>query len=334
MQKSFPEGGLARRLVAMLRDGKLAIGMVLGIALYLLIGFGLDYTNPPIESNSQFVASQEDSSDNRSQSDKNPGWGLWKWTGHFIESGDTLAQWMMMIFTVVAAALLLATLAVTRRMARETKVVGDRQVEVSTAAVNAARDANEVAVKQFMMGVKPQLTLNLNGPYVDESRFSLTIFAPGETPRWTCIEISAVVENMGNTPATITSFFIGCVDGEGFEISGWREQEVFALLPPGRQISLNQNLEYNGGLSMIPETVDVETPDFRHLDLAHAGGFHLTADNREDFMGNRPKVYGWFKYSDQLNINRQMGFGLEPVGWGGQVKRWGGDEYNYDREIN
>ena len=51
----------------------------------------------------------------------------WHWDGGLVSSRDTLAQWIMMAFTVVAAGLLLGTLSMTRKLACDTREIGDMQ---------------------------------------------------------------------------------------------------------------------------------------------------------------------------------------------------------------
>lgn len=70
-------------------------------------------------------------------------------------------------------------------------------------------------------------------------------------------------------------------------------------------------------------------------ELAHAGGFMLTPEIREEIFARPPKVIGHIDYLDALGVKRQMGFCVVPLSaWGGGLRRWGGDQYNYDREID
>jgi hypothetical protein len=69
------------------------------------------------------------------QHDSEGGGAWWHWDGGLVSSRDTLAQWIMTVFTVVAAALLFGTLRIardtllaTQDMARDTSRIGEAQV--------------------------------------------------------------------------------------------------------------------------------------------------------------------------------------------------------------
>ncbi|WP_375172599.1 hypothetical protein [Pseudooceanicola sp.] len=255
----------------------------------------------------------------------------WDWiVTTFITPNDTLAQWGMALLSLAAVYLLWETLKAsrqtlkaTREMARETARIGGDQIKASRDAVAAAQVANEVAANQFKLGFKPQLVFHLGGPYVDESVYPLKQILEGEDSRWTHIEVSVEVENIGDHPATITKFFIGTTGGKDISFGGWPQQEAYVRLTPGKRIFLNNSIGHFGdsGISL------------GRANLAHAGGFHLSAENRDTFLDNLPKVFGWIEYVDQLDVKRRMGFGLEPINRTGRVKTWGADEYNYDREV-
>lgn len=55
-----------------------------------------------------------------------PDW--WYWPRRLFSFEDTVAQWVMMVFTVVAALLLLKTLRATQEMAKDTRELGEAQV--------------------------------------------------------------------------------------------------------------------------------------------------------------------------------------------------------------
>lgn len=155
------------------RGAIFAFGLIAGICLFPFIGLIADYTNPPIESDANFVAGEEEHDDRSQNSKQYPYFGFWKWSGHLIESGDTLAQWIMMVFTVIAAGLLLVTLFVTLRMARDTRKIGEAQVRAY--------------IKCSKVICKP---LGDNG---QDDIFSLNI----------------ELQNFGQSPATIVQLLIG-----------------------------------------------------------------------------------------------------------------------------
>ncbi len=108
--------------------GAFAIGLVFGWVLFPFIGLVLYYTNPPSDNAPENISEYEQGNYSTHDDQQNLGLGLWKWSGHWIESGDTLAQWIMMVFAIIAAALLLWTLFATLKMAKDTREIGEAQV--------------------------------------------------------------------------------------------------------------------------------------------------------------------------------------------------------------
>lgn len=134
-----------------------AIGLVVGVCAALIFCAALHR----IDAEHRNAAYNPDApSDQRYETANSipnvPQWRVWgtrvfKWE-------DTLAQWIMMAFTIVAAGLLLGTLRVTRRMASETTRIGEKQVRayVSTCGVqtfdkksNGEIDFFELTFKNF-----------------------------------------------------------------------------------------------------------------------------------------------------------------------------------------
>jgi hypothetical protein len=62
---------------------------------------------------------------------------LWNWTGPLVSSADTLAQWIMTAFTIVAVLLVWSTLISTQDMLRETKRLGEAQAQAYVHAEKA-----------------------------------------------------------------------------------------------------------------------------------------------------------------------------------------------------
>ncbi|WP_371229392.1 hypothetical protein [Roseovarius sp. 2305UL8-3] len=108
-------------------NGYFALGLILGIGVTIL--FCLSIWPRQIDSNVGDAEGQQSTTsyaDNQisENSERHP---LWHWDGGLVTSSDTAAQWIMMIFTVIAAALLLGTLIITQRMLRDTREIGQDQ---------------------------------------------------------------------------------------------------------------------------------------------------------------------------------------------------------------
>jgi hypothetical protein len=88
-----------------------ASGLIVGILVTILVGLSVQSASDSFEAHRQeigYAGSQSDADRNDTGSDQE---GMfWGWRGPLITSADTLAQWVMMAFTVVAAGLLWWTL--------------------------------------------------------------------------------------------------------------------------------------------------------------------------------------------------------------------------------
>jgi hypothetical protein len=60
----------------------------------------------------------------------------------------------------------------------------------------------------------------------------------------------------------------------------------------------------------------------------------LTSETRERYMKEPPTVVGKFRYRDPLDNLWEIGFAFAPnVLWDDDFGRWGGADYNYERQI-
>lgn len=299
-----------------------ATGLTIGLGLFVLIFVLSSYLISEVNCQKYGQSGDAGSSNEqgKQESCNPPEW--WGITQRLVSSEDTLAQWIVAFLSlasvIVSGAALYwvkETLKATREMAVDARRIGDAQVKV-------ANDANALLTKQFTLGFKPQLVWRLGGPYLANPN-DINRFSDGEQPRWVRIVVSVAVANSGKPSAIITKFFIGTVEGEKYGIGGYGPQDAFEYLHSEVVAVLNQN--FGKGIDAIhlpPEAT-----------LAIAGAFYLKAESRDEFIRDMPHVFGWIEYNDAINVKRRMGFGLEPVGSGGDVRRWGGDQYNYDREI-
>ncbi len=225
----------------------------------------------------------------------------------------------------------------TGRMALSTKDLRDfaeeqardmkESIAVNRIAANSARDAanaanasTRIAAKQFEAGFKPWLLAKISGPYIDESRYPLTIFKDGEPNRWTAIEATIEIGNFGEMPATIVKSHVDVLS-KTYHVGSNYDENVFEILGKGDKFFPRQDRQIKGA----------------HAEPAEIGSFFLTPENRQTFKApHRPPIVGRIEYLDPLGKRREIGFAFEPNSWGTSLtfSRWGGEQYNYDREIN
>ncbi len=100
----------------------IAFGLFAGILLVLVLALNWSI-DPTASSNPSCGGSTNNCADDSE--------GLpqgWYWLRRFFAMEDTLAQWIMMFFTVAAAGLLLLTLKATQKMAADTRDIGEAQI--------------------------------------------------------------------------------------------------------------------------------------------------------------------------------------------------------------
>lgn len=102
------------------RDGAFALGLVVGGGLALNLFLWLDYK-------AKYEGDQPTSGDSGANSSEIG--GFWdQLIGTFVSPSDTLAQWIMAIFTVAVVVLVWKTLVATQDMATDQRRIGEAQV--------------------------------------------------------------------------------------------------------------------------------------------------------------------------------------------------------------
>ncbi len=299
------------------RDGRFAIGLILGIGIGIFWILILDVSSPLIDpSTSSMTDCGGTANDCGNNSNGVPDRGYW--LRRFFALEDTLAQWIMMAFTIAAAFLLLGTLRATQEMARETSQIGNDQI-------NAANDAVRVAAQQFRAGFKPWISVDMKGAFLGRLRHDdppMVEPGPSETSRLTTIHGETFVTNIGTIPVTIEDFDLRAADW-----SRWayvhntpahlkaKKVDFFAIIPSGTTIQINP-------MSGVTE---------HHMPIAT---FTLPAMNRVDFKMDPPPLIGKIVYSDPMGVRYEHNFAfVARPSWGKGFSRYGGRKYNYEREI-
>jgi hypothetical protein len=101
------------------RNGAFALGLVVGGGIALNVFLWLDYR----ANYKSYAAANSNSNENSSEIGK-----LWdRVLGVFVSPSDTLAQWIMAVFTIAVVFLVWRTLVATQEMARDTRHIGEAQ---------------------------------------------------------------------------------------------------------------------------------------------------------------------------------------------------------------
>lgn len=251
-----------------------------------------------------------------------------------IAQEDMAASAMMMFWATVASVVLTAaalvtiaiTLYYTKRAADHAKSMVVEAEKTTAAAIisakateiaaTAAKEANEVARRQFEAGFKPWLIVKISGPYVDTST-SIERLSDSEPQRWVEISPRISIANVGDMPATIVKYYFGVRSATtSLQIGGWSEREDWEVLSKG------------DSFHPYPERLTGDG----HYSI---GGFMMDAAGRDEFFKERPPVIGWIEYLDPLGKCRRFGFAFQPIAvWSDGYARWGGEKHNYDREVS
>ncbi len=241
--------------------------------------------------------------------------------------GMLWAAWIVGISTLFATIIgiryVYLTLVATQDMARDTKEVGDAQVTASMDAVKAAREANEVAARQFRMGFKPWISVEMKGPFIDMTTENpIRAFSDGETRRQVLLNARTFIHCFGDIPATIEDFHLRLMEGGAWPYVqnpppgfGAGAKDFFAIMQNG------------GTIQVDPRSgITDHCMPFSHIEL--------TPENRTDFMMRPPPITGHVIYSDPMGVRykHKFAFVAKPA-WGGSFTRYGGAEYNGEHEI-
>jgi len=299
------------------RNGDIARGIIIGLVLSSVLFIALGAIPLSVNIMAQSAADCGANPNDCKQSGK---WTLWGLTFDF---EDTIAQWMMMSFTVIASIVLIRTLVATQDMAANTKSIGKEQIAASIAAVNAARDANAVATAQLRNAARPWISVELSGPCWDgPSEMFANSDAATRGPAF--LKAPLYVENISAAPAIIRDFRCDIVENPDFKIldvardSSTKELDGddYYLLKSGADATLCPRLGVSSGLPHQPFVA-----------------VQITKNNFTFFKSTPFEFSGWVRYSDfsgnvYTSYFRFSGTSREIGNW----RRVGGAKYNYDEE--
>jgi hypothetical protein len=228
------------------------------------------------------------------------------------EASAAFAFWMMLIagfgalVTTIATILLFQQIKLTREAVKDT---GD--------ATLAMQEANRIALLGVKASHKPIITVEAVGPYIKtENGYPFESVLREKDSLDVAIFGAALVKNEGKAPITIIET---AIYSEGRKFMSWKETMFFPL-------------KANKDVTIAPRT---PLGQDGRADWP-VGVFKLTIDTVREFKANPPPIMGYLVYDDAIGVRRARYFAFAPTGITGTsptYRMWGGEEYNYEREI-
>lgn len=136
----------------------------------------------------------------------------WRWTGDLVSSSDTLAQWIMAIFTIAVVLLVWRTLIATQEMVRDTRDIGQKQAR---AYLSLEFVGTEIVPVETDDGMKMRVTFQCN------------LVNNGSTPAF----LPQVLYDISSRPVGVER--IMSADGVGFHDAG----AVGQVIPAGGSVN-------------------------------------------------------------------------------------------------
>jgi hypothetical protein len=251
---------------------------------------------------------------------------------------ENMAHWAFWMFIAAGAGTLLTAFGLlliwqTVIYTRNAAVSADKMVteaEKTTAAAvqasNAATAANALAVAQFKAAHKPQITLTMRGPLL-ETRDYLPMASDDPNRMLTILQAEIRVENTGGPTASLIGLVVYPLSGAQWpyvqdtpEHRRGPQGGIFYVLNRGERVLLHQDR------GVLPEGA---------LSYSTLGTADLSRETRPAFIQAPPPIVGYLEYTSPLGQRYRYGFGFVPTNphGDGAFERYGGAEYNYDREI-
>jgi len=170
------------------KNGAFALGLIVGIGIALNLFLWLDYK-------AQYKGNQTPSG--YSNNGGNQVGNTWeRIIGTFVSPSDTLAQWIMAVFTVAVVILVWRTLIATQRMAFDTRHIGEAQVRAYLSVEVENVPALEGAPPDAPVFFRVKLTNNGQSPARDVVYSVKTGLQPKKLPS-PCPDMIKVIDGSG-----------------------------------------------------------------------------------------------------------------------------------------
>ena len=159
------------------------IGLISGGGIVLLLWLSLETASPTIGKMPEPQAECGSTGyDCANDSEGVPDW--WYWPRRLFAFEDTIAQWIMMFFTVIAAFFLWRTLVATQAMARDTREIGEAQVRPWLSFTETELDRFEIfpmqpsdigAMVRVVFHVRSKITNTGNGAAIRARAYAFAL---------------------------------------------------------------------------------------------------------------------------------------------------------------
>lgn len=209
----------------------------------------------------------------------------------------------------------------------ETSRIGDAQIKASMDAVLTASEANRLAARQFEIGYKPWISVEIKGPFVRGGE-DTGMFKDDEVYREIGLNANIFVHNIGEMPATIEDFSLHVLSG--------KEWPYVSQIPPGWRRSVDIFHVLNSKESVHIDKAGMVTVYHENDWPSELEAIRLTRENRLDFLQKPPPIVGYVVFSSPLGARYKHNFAF--VAKHGAVARdfvrFGGTEYNREDPVD
>jgi hypothetical protein len=215
---------------------------------------------------------------------------------------------------------------------------GERQIDLTRKMTGAAIDSTEhsrssaeIAAKQFETSFRPWLLVRIKDGFVDGEQ--LRRFKADERMRLVTFSAHIEITNKGDMPAVITAISVEPKMATGGTTTIIDSPNLYGPQPKTRLfIELTKDDSHHP--FRVMEFSEVAFPEDPRLGAPSVGFFEITAENRRQFMSADIPLIGKIEYMDVIGKRRELGFAFNGGAIGGhRSERWGGPEYNYDRDL-
>jgi hypothetical protein len=214
------------------------------------------------------------------------------------------------------------TLDATRTMANDQKRIGDAQVVQSEKAVLETQVANAHVLKQIQLSKKPLFKIKVTGPYIEDAGRGALQFGPDDhEERWTQIRCAVDLENISENMATIVRHNFFVFNETEIDTGRPRPTDCFVEVYPSERVNVHEKFgHYEKGW---------------HEGTTCFAQLSVTPATAKVLLLKPFPIVGQIDYVDMFGTRWRRGFAYKPTrGWISGLWIWGGDEFNYDKQID
>lgn len=235
-----------------------------------------------------------------------------------LKAQQEMARWALGMFVASGLSVLLGAVSVgliysTFQQTRRAADSADEMAKDTKIATQAARDSVDHQREMDRARMRPWLSVTMHGPYLDHAEVEHAVRSTGKNSKFVPIKAAAHVANLGDVPAVIRSHKTWVIPTEHAVLIKPDDWEVADFAPLARGETYLAAPPMQHGIGLLS------------MDTGYGASLY--------HMHPTP-IVGWVRYEDTLGKLREHGYGFLPGGINALAfSRWGGDQYNYDREI-